>query len=532
MGVVGRSGAGDDRGAGATDRRHGPTASRRGSGPDAGDGHPHRRRRDGAAGHEAADGLDDRREGLVLGEPADRRPAWCPPGRSRCRGRAAAVRIIGVFDADSTERAAAPIATESQASMSANRAKKPGEPQPPGRVRAGPEAQRDRDAQDGGGGQERLHDGADDVPAQHGARGDGHGPQAGDDAAGHVHGHADRGGLRDARRGDQQDGRGDVVQVRGTSRRAGGDARARPRRRTPRRRRRRTAAGAPPAWPGGCASTTGSGPSAAGCDASSSPGRGRRGQAGGRCGRRRGGGGHHATSFGRDRGRDGGGEGEEDVVERAGVVGGLEPGRGVVGDEAAAVQHGDGVGELVGLLQVLGGQQHARAGRHEGADLRSTGRGGARVQAGRGLVQEHDPGPLTRVIGQVELAAHAARQLLTPACGRRRQAEARDQLCRARRPSARGRWNRAAMSRRFSVTVSRASTAESWPVTPISRRTACGSRGDVVAQDAGGAAVGRQQRGQDRRRWWSCRRRWGPAARSRSRRAPSRSRPSSTVWSP
>ena len=36
-----------------------------------------------------------------------------------------------------------------------------------------------------------------------------------------------------------------------------------------------------------------------------------------------------------------------------------------------------------------------------------------------------------------------------------------------RRPSARSRWYRSAISRRFSCPVSRPSTAENWPVTPM-----------------------------------------------------------------
>ena len=65
------------------------------------------------------------------------------------------------------------------------------------------------------------------------------------------------------------------------------------------------------------------------------------------------------------------------------------------------------------------------------------------------------------------------------------------------RPSARPRWCRSAIRRRFSSPVSRPSTAENWPVTPIAARTASGSRGDVVAGDPRGPGVGAEQGGQD-----------------------------------
>ena len=64
-------------------------------------------------------------------------------------------------------------------------------------------------------------------------------------------------------------------------------------------------------------------------------------------------------------------------------------------------------------------------------------------------------------------------------------------------PRARSRWRRSAIRARFSSPVSRPSTAENWPVTPIASRTASGSRRQVVARDADVAGVGADQRGQD-----------------------------------
>ena len=53
------------------------------------------------------------------------------------------------------------------------------------------------------------------------------------------------------------------------------------------------------------------------------------------------------------------------------------------------------------------------------------------------------------------------------------------------------------MRRRFSSPVSRPSTAANWPVRPMAWRTPSGSRDDVVAADAGLAAVGGEEGGED-----------------------------------
>src|SRR6266508_656126 len=81
-----------------------------------------------------------------------------------------------------------------------------------------------------------------------------------------------------------------------------------------------------------------------------------------------------------------------------------------------------------------------------------------------------------------------------------------------RRPSARSRWCRSAISSRFSWPVSRLSTAVSWPVTPITSRTASGSR--VTS--------------------WPPTWTWPPSAPISAKIVPSatcRSMPSSTTWS-
>src|SRR5262249_30450684 len=62
-----------------------------------------------------------------------------------------------------------------------------------------------------------------------------------------------------------------------------------------------------------------------------------------------------------------------------------------LGDDVAAVEHGDAVGELVGLLQVLRGQQDGDALCDEVADELPHGLAAARVEAGGGLVEEDQP---------------------------------------------------------------------------------------------------------------------------------------------
>ena len=72
----------------------------------------------------------------------------------------------------------------------------------------------------------------------------------------------------------------------------------------------------------------------------------------------------------------------------------------------------DAVGELVGLVEVLRGQQDRAAVADEVPDGVPHLAAGARVQAGRGLVQEDQGRPGDQARGQVEAPAHAAGELL------------------------------------------------------------------------------------------------------------------------
>jgi hypothetical protein len=81
---------------------------------------------------------------------------------------------------------------------------------------------------------------------------------------------------------------------------------------------------------------------------------------------------------------------------------------GALGDQPAVVQQRDLVGELVGLLQVLGGEQDRGSAGHQVADDLPHGAAAARVQAGGRLVQEEDARVADQAHRQVEPAPHAA----------------------------------------------------------------------------------------------------------------------------
>ena len=73
------------------------------------------------------------------------------------------------------------------------------------------------------------------------------------------------------------------------------------------------------------------------------------------------------------------------------------------------VDDGDRVGQLVGLLEVLGRQQQRRAFAHEAADDVPHPEPAARVEPGRRLIHEQDPRSADQGASEVEPAAHATR---------------------------------------------------------------------------------------------------------------------------
>lgn len=78
-------------------------------------------------------------------------------------------------------------------------------------------------------------------------------------------------------------------------------------------------------------------------------------------------------------------------------------------DEPALVDDVDAVGELVGLVQILRGQEHRGPGTDQGADQVPHLQAAARIDAGGRLVQKQHLGPSHQRRGQVEAPLHAAR---------------------------------------------------------------------------------------------------------------------------
>ena len=107
-------------------------------------------------------------------------------------------------------------------------------------------------------------------------------------------------------------------------------------------------------------------------------------------------------------------------------------------------------------------------------------------------------GSPTRRHGEVEPAPHAAGVGGGGLVGRLDEVEPLEQFARrAAGLRARPRWCRSAIRVRFSSPVSRSSTAENWPVTPIAARTASGSRARSWPATRSVAGVGADEGGQD-----------------------------------
>ena len=108
---------------------------------------------------------------------------------------------------------------------------------------------------------------------------------------------------------------------------------------------------------------------------------------------------------------------------------GLERVRGALGDDLAGVDDPDPVGERVGLLQVLGGEEDGDAVRGgEPLDLVPERGAALHVEAGRRLVEEQDPWLVDERQREVEAPSHAARVAADLAVGRLGQADPGDQL--------------------------------------------------------------------------------------------------------
>ena len=126
---------------------------------------------------------------------------------------------------------------------------------------------------------------------------------------------------------------------------------------------------------------------------------------------------------------------------------GLQLGRRPLGDEMAVVDDPDPVGEGVGLLQVLGGEEDGDpvlGG--QSRDLLPEGGAALDVEAGRGLVEEEDAGPVGEREREVEPAFHPARVAADLAVGGVGEADPLQQFAAARFALApcRGRGGRSA----------------------------------------------------------------------------------------
>ena len=94
-----------------------------------------------------------------------------------------------------------------------------------------------------------------------------------------------------------------------------------------------------------------------------------------------------------------------------------EVGGGVDGQHPPGGDDADPVGELLGLVEVVGREQDGRAAVGEGADELPEVAAGLRVEAGRGLVEEEQLGVADDAEGDVEATALAAAELADPVVG-------------------------------------------------------------------------------------------------------------------
>ena len=123
-----------------------------------------------------------------------------------------------------------------------------------------------------------------------------------------------------------------------------------------------------------------------------------------------------------------GDEGDRDALA---ADGGLQLVGGALGDDAAVVDDRDGVGEAVGLFQVLRREEHRRAAADEGLDDVPQGESTARVEARRGLVEEEHGRVDDEGAREVDAPPHAAREALDDAVLRLDEVEQLDELGRS-----------------------------------------------------------------------------------------------------
>jgi hypothetical protein len=165
-------------------------------------------------------------------------------------------------------------------------------------------------------------------------------------------------------------------------------------------------------------------------------------------------------------------------------------------DHATVVDHRDLVGELICLLEVLGGEQQRRAAADELAYDRPDLIAAARIQAGRGLVQEQHTRAGKQARCEVETSPHPAGVRARRTVGRVSQVKALEQLV---RPPARIRGREVEQrSEHLQVLPARQHLVDGRELTGQPQELAH-SRGvpdDIVAKDLGPTGVRSEQRGQ------------------------------------
>jgi len=175
----------------------------------------------------------------------------------------------------------------------------------------------------------------------------------------------------------------------------------------------------------------------------------------------------------------------------------LELVRGALGDQPSMVEERDPVGELIGFLQVLRGEEDRDPAGHQIADDLPHGAAAARVQAGGRLVEEDDAGVADQGHREVEPPAHAAGVGSSRFACRVGQAELAEQLgC---PPPPRGPAQMAQVGHEVQVlrTGEQLVHGGKLPGDADQLTHRVGFPCQVVARDAGAATAGPDQGGQD-----------------------------------
>ena len=141
-------------------------------------------------------------------------------------------------------------------------------------------------------------------------------------------------------------------------------------------------------------------------------------------------------------------------------------------DDLAAVDDADAICELLGLFEVLRGQEDRRALRLQMTDLAPQRRAARRVETGGRLVEEQHPRAMHERHREVEPATHPARVGAEPPVGRVHQFDALEQLVGADARLAPAQPVQRALEAQQLAPVMSGSSAASWSATPIARRTA------------------------------------------------------------